>query len=870
MTPRQNSSSRPRPAPELLAPAGNWECAKAAVENGANAIYFGLQVGFNARARAANFAIDDLPDLMAMLHQRQVKGYVTLNTLVFTDELPALEEPIRRLATEGVDAVLVQDLGVARLIRRICPQLPVHASTQMTMTCAESIQVARQLGLARVVLARELSIREIQKITAATDLPVETFVHGALCVAYSGQCLTSESLGGRSANRGQCAQACRLNYELIVDGRKRELGDVQYLLSPQDLAALALVPDLMAAGVCSLKIEGRLKSPEYVANIVRHYRSAIDDAMANVPHPWTGNDRREMELSFSRGFSTGWLEGCDHKRLVPGRSSAKRGVQVGHVVRLRGERLEVELQLPLAKGDGIVLEGNRAANEEIGGRVYEVLRHGRPVDTPTSGRVELRMQRGLLRNAQCQEGQPIFQTDDPRLTKKLRATFDSPTPLRRVPIDLHVQAHVQQPLWIQVQVETVDSHSDQLVSQSHWLAVSETLSAAHKHPIDAQTLREQLGRLGGSAYVLRELTAEISGDPMVPLSVLGQARKQIIHWLDLQARKPPSRELDSEGTATRMLSEVKLTRAAKPVGSGANAEQDQGAGPDDSASARLWVLVRSMRQLEQVLSHGVPWIYADFHDIREYGPAVEKAHAHGARIYLASLRIHKPGERGLFLATARHGADGWLVRNLAAVAFCQEQAIPMIGDFSLNVTNPLTAQWLMRLGLERCTASYDLNRDQLLELVQAVPGSWLEVVVHQHMPMFHMEHCVFCSVLSPGTNHTNCGRPCDTHQVSLRDRVGVEHTLHADVGCRNTLYNGIAQSGAEAVAPLLQGGVRQFRVELLRDCPQSDIDRLLEQYASLIAGQVDGTSVWRNLKAHNRVGVTRGTLEQPRNPLAVL
>src|SRR5262245_30965535 len=200
--------------PELLAPAGDWDCVRAAIENGADAVYFGLDVGFNARARAANFPLEDLPRLMATLHRRGLKGYTTVNTLVFTNELPQLQEVVRQIAAAGVDAVLVQDVGAARLIRAICPDLPLHASTQMTMTSAECIALAQSLGVERVVLARELSIDDIRQIREQTTMPLEVFVHGALCVAYSGQCLTSESLGGRSANRGQCAQACRLPYDL--------------------------------------------------------------------------------------------------------------------------------------------------------------------------------------------------------------------------------------------------------------------------------------------------------------------------------------------------------------------------------------------------------------------------------------------------------------------------------------------------------------------------------------------------------------------------------------------------------------------------------------------------------------------------------
>jgi putative protease len=282
------------------------------------------------------------------------------------------------------------------------------------------------------------------------------------------------------------------------------------------------------------------------------------------------------------------------------------------------------------------------------------------------------------------------------------------------------------------------------------------------------------------------------------------------------------------------------------------------------------VLCRSLPQLQAAIDAGGQCLIADFHDVRQYREAVDVARRHNCRIELATLRICKPGEEGLLKALARHPADGWLVRNLTALRFAREHGVAFAADFSLNVTNPLSAHWLHRWGATRITASYDLNREQLLELVAATPPQWLEVVIHQHMPMFHMEHCVFCSVLSPGTNKTNCGRPCDRHQVQLRDRVGALHTLHADIGCRNTLYNGQAQSGAEAVADLLTAGVRQFRIELLNDMPATEVQRLVHLYQQLLVGQLPAATVWKQLKADNRVGVTRGTLEQPRNPLAIL
>src|ERR1700689_3079960 len=301
--------------PELLAPAGDWDCAKAAVENGADAIYFGLEK-FNARMRAHNFTEADLPKLMEFLHRRGVKGYATFNTLVFENELADAEKYLRALLAAGVDAAIVQDVGICKLIRKLSPVFPIHASTQMTVTSAGGIEFARELGCNLVVLARECSLKEIEKIqTAQLQLPntqhaarnalfpLEVFVHGALCVAYSGQCLTSEALGGRSANRGECAQACRMPYEIVCDGRLVDLDNVQYLLSPQDLAAYDLIPRLIELGVASLKIEGRLKTAEYVANITRHYRMAIDSAWAGQPALFTPRDVQEMQLSFSRGFS---------------------------------------------------------------------------------------------------------------------------------------------------------------------------------------------------------------------------------------------------------------------------------------------------------------------------------------------------------------------------------------------------------------------------------------------------------------------------------------------------------------------------------------------------------------------------------------
>src|ERR1700761_468005 len=268
--------------PELLAPAGDWDCVRAAVAKGADAVSFG-RPRFNARLRAHNFTEAELPEVVEFCHKHGVKAYVAFNTLVFTNELEDAADYLRLLNRAGVDALIVQDIGLVRMAGVLTPELPIHASTQMTVTSPEGVAFARALGIERVVLARELSLRELEKFQPSESntesLPLEVFVHGALCVAYSGQCLTSESLGQRSANRGECAQACRMPYTLIVDGAPRDLGDRRYLLSPQDLAAVEEIPALMERGVCSFKIEGRLKAPEYVAAVCQVYRKALDAAL---------------------------------------------------------------------------------------------------------------------------------------------------------------------------------------------------------------------------------------------------------------------------------------------------------------------------------------------------------------------------------------------------------------------------------------------------------------------------------------------------------------------------------------------------------------------------------------------------------------
>ncbi len=334
--------------------------------NGADAIFFGLP-RFNARMRADNFKKADLPELMEFLHRHGVKGFVAFNTLIFPRELEGAVEQIEIMARAGVDAVIVQDLGVAKLVQEIAPEMELHASTQMTITSPEGMAfVDGFLELDRAVLAREMSVEEIGRVHKKSKVPLEVFVHGALCVAYSGQCLTSESLGQRSANRGECAQACRMPYELVIDGETKPMDEVRYLLSPQDLSAVDMIPELVRAGVTSFKIEGRLKSPDYVAAITRVYRKALDEVEV------TEHDRYTLEMMFSRGLSTGWLGGTNHPLLTHGKWGKKRGVYVGEIAEVGEGWVELgSTTVDIGVGEGVVFDAGEDRNVEQGGAVWD-------------------------------------------------------------------------------------------------------------------------------------------------------------------------------------------------------------------------------------------------------------------------------------------------------------------------------------------------------------------------------------------------------------------------------------------------------------------------------------------------------------------
>jgi len=844
---------------ELLAPAGNWDCARAAVAAGADAIYFGLP-RFNARLRADNFIDADLEELMEFLHRHGVKGLVTMNTLIFTRELEAAEAQIRKLAAAGVDALIVQDLGLAQLTRQLAPDMELHASTQMTITSPEGLAFIESLfPLDRVILARELSVREIAKFSKSSIsnpqssiTPLEVFVHGALCVAYSGQCLTSESLGQRSANRGECAQACRMPYEIVVDGETRDLGEVRYLLSPQDLAAVDLIPDLIRAGVKAFKIEGRLKSPEYVTAVTRVYRKALDAALAQLDSPVTATDRYALEMTFSRGLSTGWLAGTNHPYLTHGRFGKKRGPLLGEIAACGPGWIQLRntTGIPIAPGDGVVFDAGENRDLEQGARIWKI----------EGGRIIFHRTYSGINFERIQPGHTVYKTSDPKLESELRRFWQNThPPEKKTPLHLTVTGRPGEALVVAAVCDRRcqhgslprDGHRPPLQGDSLTMTVVSCipLLPAAKRPLDSATLIAQLGRLGDTCYELASLDNRLDGACHFPLSALNQLRRDLVAQLNRGRGggfQPPSR------------SSISITYQDLLPAPRADTQTD-------TTIPHLSVLCRDSAQLVAAVEHNVATVYCDFEDPRRYKDAValfkSTIRNPQSAILLATPRILKPGETAYLKLIERAGPDGLLLRNLGALQYYKYSShLVKAGDFSLNVANPITARLLMEnAGVDYLTISYDLNISQTLSLLDAAPPEWFELTLHQHMPMFHMEHCVYCAFLSTGTTHKDCGRPCEHHLVRLRDRVGQLHRLQADVGCRNTLFNGMAQSGARYFTNLRAAGLTRFRVELL-DENHATATKIIRAYQDLLAGTTDAAGLLDRVQALEKLGVTEGSL----------
>jgi putative protease len=824
--------------PEIMSPAGYWPQLNAAVEAGADAVYFGLKQ-FSARAKVG-FSLSELPQVMDTLHRRGVRGYITFNTLVFEHEFPQAARAIAALVEAGADALIVQDYGIVKLARQIAPDLELHASTQMSITNAEGVAFAQSFGIQRVTLARELALGEIRAILAQTGCELEIFVHGALCVAYSGQCFSSEAWGGRSANRGQCAQACRLPYELFVDGRLRPLADARYLLSPGDLYALEQVPEIVEMGVAALKIEGRYKDADYVALTTRAYRHAVDEAWAGRKAEISREQELQLEQVYSRGLGPFFLSGTNHQLVVNGRAPRHRGLRMGRVARLERDRVVIEANdtleaSPLKAGDGVVFDAadwrSPEAPEE-GGRVYGVF--SRP-----DGKLELEFANGAIQFVRIRPGDVVWRTHDPDLDQVARPFTQATAPVSRQRVRIRVIATEGEAL---ISEWSLEKQPDVRVTVKSAAA----LGAAQNRRISMESLREQLGRLGNTAYELADVELEVSGSPFVPVSVLNQLRREAVEQLQ---------ELQSRPRHVSVCDPIAALDAV--LGFGAARQAEQPAPPAD-----LHLLVRTPEQLDAALAAAPASITLDYLDLYGLRPSADRVKARGIEARVASPRVLKPGEERIldFLLSLECAI---LVRSSGILQALSQREHPLlIGDFSLNAANSVTAEAYLGLGLSRITPTHDLNAAQVADLARKTGAEQIEVVAYQHLPVFHSEHCVFCRFLSNGTSYRDCGRPCEEHRIALKDPSGRAHPVMADVGCRNTVFGAEAQEGSRHFDAWRRAGIRHFRLEFVHESADQ-VRRVAAAFGSALAGDMTPQELTCELSAIAPEGVTEGSLFVP-------
>ncbi|WPU67163.1 U32 family peptidase [Peredibacter starrii] len=799
---------------ELLLPVGNMAMCLAAVHYGADAIYVGVPF-FNARGRSADLTMAELKEMIDLCHLYGVRVNLAFNVVIFQDEYPKVIETLKEILPMGPDAFIVQDLGLAKLIRAMAPNQRIHASTQMTVTNPDAIKLVDDLKIDRFVLGRENSINEIKLIREKTDKELEVFVHGALCVAYSGQCFTSESLGGRSANRGQCAQSCRLEYELFVDEVKKDLGQKKYLVSPKDLMGIEEVPTLKELGVNSFKVEGRLKTPEYVAAAAKNYREVLDGAPVNL-------EKRTEELSttYSRGFFSGWLHGVNHQKLVDGTYSAHRGLEIGTIKEIKKKAVMIDSTRDLKAGMGLLFAGPK---EDQGSKIFTALRIGKNFE------VEL-----LQKDLKLEKGMKVYLNSNEAQAKDLQRGWSSREHMKKIPLKFLVQGLYNEPLLVKV----TDPEGREIYAQT-----ISNLAPASARPMTEQFLKDELSSLGTTVYEMGTFECFIQEGLFLNHRELKDVRRELVEKMN-QARIERRARVE--------------TFDLKPM-------------VKNQTEAGLNILLRSKKQVEGfaenfALFQGhkdiIKSVILDFEFGKDYAASVELIKSLGVKAGIATTRILKPAEYYNLNTIIRCNPDLILVRNLGAIEYLRQMSqIPLIGDFSLNVTNSLSLDYLTSKGLGSVNVSYDLNQDQLLDMLEFSDPSKMEVTLHQYMPEFHMEHCVFAAFMSNGSSFRDCGKPCEKHEVKLKDPYGNMHFLKADQECRNTFFKATPQSAGFLVKELKERGVGSFRLEALNETPE-EINLKIVTYLKLIKGEITADYALNSLKVVESYGLGLGQMNK--------
>lgn len=857
---------------ELLAPAGSREALVAAVESGADAVYLAGNM-FGARAYADNFDEEGMREAIRFAHLRGVHVHVTVNTIMDSRDLPELKNYLRFLYEAGADAVLVQDLGAARIVRETVPELPMHASTQMTVHNLDGVRALEALGFSRVVLSREVTLEAVRHICAEAKAEIEVFVHGALCVCYSGQCLMSSMIGGRSGNRGRCAQPCRLPYTLVDEKDNDLLGDSagKYLLSPRDMNTISLLPELLAAGVTSLKIEGRMKRPEYVAVAVGCYRRAVDSCLAGdfaVPE----EDSRALAQIFNRDFTTAYLEKKQGRNMMSDKRPNNRGLMLGRVQEYH----------PLTEDSGLAvlrLSDDISAGDQVdfwvkvGGRVTATVQELQLVtglrgkDNPKNARKNiskdarkkqdknqaknpgknagsLHMQNllpvekaaagdvvALTVKGRVFPGDRVFKVYDGKLMESAKAMYSTGAPVRRFGVGAVVRAAAGQPLVLTLTDE--DGHTAE--AETEFIG-----QEAMKRPLTEETLMKQIGRLGTSIFTLTELKAEILGNVMVPVSELNEVRRKCVEQLenmrlaDFQAEADKARAEASAAVRAGLANFYSVIEKTVPenirspkAGETASelCRQTENIRCRNRGETGITVVADDLAKLSAALDGGAGRIVFGGENYRHeavtlpmYEMAVKLARAAGAEVVFNTPRIIRDGELPAFhkwLESIRElGAAGISVHNIGSLyAARQLTDLPVEADFSLISYNIEALRHLAELGISRAVLSPELNMAQLADLAGQSPMP-VECLVDGNLELMVSEYCCTGSFLG-GLDRGSCGAPCVTSGKSffLKDRKDIKFPLVMDQYCHMHLLNGSRLSMLPHAMKFRDMGISSLRLD---------------------------------------------------------
>ena len=791
--------------PELLAPAGSLDAVRAAVANGANAVYLGAE-RFNARDEGAQLSMGEVAEACRIAHAKGARIYLTFNILFKPTELADALRHLGEAVDAGIDAAIVQDLGAVRLIRTVYPGLEIHGSTQMTVHDGSGARVIQSLGVERVVLARENTLDDIRAIHAAVpELGLETFVHGALCIAYSGQCFMSGMISERSANRGSCAQSCRKDYVLADHDTGAEL-DRGYLISAKDLGAWDHLKEIAEAGVGCLKVEGRKKKPEYVATVTHGYRQFLDRLAAGTWTPPTEAETAPLVQIFSRGFTGGMYGGRAGRDYITRAQPDNRGRELGVVRERHGNELVVAVRSPIEPGDGLGFEHPDGSSHGSTGFAVQAVRTIRTLD----GMVE----QAIVAREPVPVGWVVVRSSHAALLERARATFAAmPVDAPRVRLDVRLFGSAGGPLKL-----IASAAGDEVTVRSEV-----ALAPASKRALDVSQLREQLGRLGGTPFRLGALEMQgLSANLFLPVSELNKLRQAAVEELLLHRDWAETSRQSERGAAIDAA--IASPRSTPPRSDA-----------DDRVilSADVWTIENA----DVAAAAGADEVVLDLF-LRHPTPPVARVRALAQRLAArgTELRLRTPT---IVRSEERRTVDKWLALglpvmtgHLGLLAELAAQDRDVAGDYALNAFNQHTAAELFAIGARRLTLSVELTAEEMAAVSAPWHGRGFDVVLYGRPEGMTLEHCVLSAAFArePATCRDLCVQK--HRDVRLTDPAGYTFPVATDSACRNRLLHSRPVDGSAWAPRLWQAGIRHFR--MLFNVPGDPVGETVAAYRTLI------------------------------------